>query len=312
MAENIGWEQETIQKLLFEQTKELKRRRRWRLVYKILFFSLFIFIALALYTSKTDLTDNVKKPHVGLIDIRGPIFDMSQSNADNIATGLRKAFKDKQTKGVILRINSPGGSPVQAAYVYDEILRMKKTRPDLKVVAVCVDLCASAAYYIAAAADDIYANQNSLVGSIGVVFNGFGFTDTMEKLGVERRLLTAGDHKGYMDPFSPQNPEETAFTHIMLNEIHQQFIHSVQLGRGKRLKNDPKIFSGLIWTGVDSKNLGLIDGFASSGTVARNVFKTNNIVDYTKKPSYVERIAKRFGTAFAGELTAQLGQRVLS
>ena len=252
-------------------------------------------------------TAKIKRPHTALININGPIFSSSPTNADSIATSLRAAFKDKHTQGIILRINSPGGSPVQADYVFNEILRLRAKHPKIKVYAVCTDICASGAYYIAAAADDIYANPASLVGSIGVVYNGFGFVDTLQKLGIQRRLITAGAHKGFLDPFSPLKSTEKVFAQNMLNDIHNQFIESVKKGRGKRLIITAETFSGLVWPGNQAKKMGLIDGFASAGSVARDIIKNDNIVDYTVRPNYFERIAKHFGSAISSEAVKLLG-----
>jgi len=294
-------EKETLEKLLFEQVREQKRRRRWGIFFKITYLAVLAFLLISLFTTKKIPTTDISKPHAALVDIRGAIFDSSDANADNIAKGLRRAFQDKLTKGVILRINSPGGSPVQAAYIYDEIIRLRALHPEIKIYSVCTDLCASAAYYIAAATDEIYANPNSLVGSIGVLFNGFGAVDAIKKIGVERRLYTAGKHKGFMDPFSPETSDDIQHTRHMLNQVHTEFIKSVKKGRGKRLQANPDIFSGWIWAGQEAKRLGLIDHFGSAGLIARDVIKTDNIVDYTVKPNYLEQFAKRFGATFTQE-----------
>jgi protease-4 len=210
-------------------------------------------------------------------------------------------------KAVILRIDSPGGSPVQGDYMYNTVRYFRKKYPDIKVYAVCVDICASAAYYVASAADEIYANPSSLVGSIGVIYNGFGFVDTLQKLGVTRRLQTAGSNKGFMDQFSPVNPAQQKTLQTMLNIIHQQFISKVKEGRGKRLHIDSETFSGLFWTGIQAKEKGLIDGFASSGQLAREIIKIDEAIDYTYKPSVMERMAKNIGTAMADQLPIALG-----
>ena len=240
--------------------------------------------------------------HSALVDIEGIIAPDLDANADYIVTGLRAAFEDKNTAGVILRINSPGGSPVQAGYVYDEITRLKNLYPDIPLYAVISDICASGGYYIASAADKIYANKASVVGSIGVVMSGFGFVGAIDKLGIERRLLHAGDHKGFLDPFSPLKAEEVEHIEGVLNGVYQQFKDVVKKGRGDRLKSDEKIFSGLIWTGEQSLDLGLVDALGSAGYVAREVIGAEEIVDYTKHDTYFDRFAKKIGASFAGSL----------
>lgn len=304
---NSSWEQTVLKDIALESLKEQRRKRRWGIFFKFLFIAYvgyFTWMAISDKSAPTPLT----KPHTSLIDIKGAIFDDSTSAAaDTVAAGLRSAFADKNTKGIILRINSPGGSPVQASYIYNEIERLKQTRKDIKVYAVCTDLCASAAYYIAAAADEIYANPATMVGSIGVLYNGFGFVDAMQKIGVERRLLTSGEHKGLMDPFTPIQNYDKQHLQEMLDTVHQLFIKDVENGRGNRLHKTPDIFSGTIWTGVQAKELGLIDDFGSAGYVARQIIKCPDIVDYTVKPNYFEKLASRLGASFAGELTSKLG-----
>jgi protease-4 len=222
-----------------------------------------------------------------------------------VVSGLREAFKDKNTVGIILRINSPGGSPVQSGYIYDEIMRLKGLNPDIPLYAVITDICASGGYYIASAADEIYADQASMVGSIGVVMNGFGFTDAMDKLGVERRLMTAGTNKGFLDPFSPLKEEEVSHVKGLLGNIHQQFIDAVKSGRGERLSESPEIFTGLIWTGEQGVQLGLVDALGSSSYVAREVIGNEKIVDFTPRPDYWERFADRIGMTMANVLSSQ-------
>jgi len=224
-----------------------------------------------------------------------------------LVSGLRRAFKDKNTAGVILRINSPGGSPVQSGYVYDEIKRLRKKYPDIKLYAVVTDICASGGYYIASAADEIYADKASIVGSIGVLMDGFGFVDTMKKVGVERRLLTAGKHKGILDPFSPLKPSEVKHVQRLLDSIHQQFIDAVKAGRGDRLADDPQLFSGLFWNGEEGLKLGLVDGLGSSSYVAREIIGEEKVVDYTARPNYFDRFAERIGATMANVLGENLG-----
>lgn len=295
-----NWEQKVMHQLLQDTLKEQRRKRRWGIFFKLMFGIWLILMLVVMLPEHT--LENTNKPHVALIDIKGTITDDDHADADQIATGLQSAFKNKHTKGVILRINSPGGSPVQAAYVYDEIRRQRKLHKNIPVYAVCTDVCASAAYYIASAADSIYANPSSLVGSIGALMNSFGFVDSLKKLGVERRLFTAGESKGFLDPFSPLKKNDVAHVEKMLANVHQEFISSVIAGRGKRLKQTPEMFSGLIWSGKEALALGLIDGFGSAGHVAREIIKQDQIVDYTVKPNYLERFTKQMGASFSQSL----------
>lgn len=268
-----------------------------------------LFIAWIVYEAAWDTDEKGagSKPHVGLIDINGSIFDTQNNNAENFVKGLDAAYKNKGLQALILRINSPGGSPVQASYMYNSLKYYRAKYPQIKIYAVCVDICASAAYYVAVGADEIYADESSLVGSIGVLYNGFGFVDAMQKLGITRRLQTAGNNKGIMDPFSPVTPEQTQFLQVMLNDIHQQFISRVKEGRGARLKIDDQTFSGLFWTGGQAKDRGLIDGFASSGQLAREIIKIDTVTDYTYKQSVFEKVSKNIGTAMADQLPLALG-----
>jgi len=287
--------------------REQKRKRRWGIFFKSVFAGLIVAF-LILYSSEDNDSQRRKlKPHAGLININGPIFDSSSSNADSIASSLEKAYKAPGLKGIILRINSPGGSAVQADYIFHEIRRQKKLHPKIKIIAVCSDLCASAAYYIAASADEIYANPNSLVGSIGVVFDGFGFTGAMQKVGVERRLITAGKYKGFMDPYSPAKPEEEKQLQAMLSQVHERFKQQVNKGRGDRLHATEDTYTGLIWTGTEAKTMGLIDHFGSSGTVARKIVGTHDVVDYTYKQNYMDVLAKQFGAGALSEFAKYMG-----
>lgn len=237
---NTNWQQQTLEKVLLETIKEQRRSRRWGLFFKLLGLGVLLLLLFSMCSTNRLLTANRLKPHVSLIDVRGEIFDGDNASADNIASALNRAFKDQFTTAIIMRINSPGGSPVQASYVYNEVIRLKKLHPKIKVYAVCSDLCASAAYYVASSADYIYANPSSLVGSIGVLINGFGFTGALEKLGAERRLLKSGDEKGFLDPFSPMSQKDKDYAQTMLNIVHQQFINDVKKGRGNRLKRLPR------------------------------------------------------------------------
>ncbi|MGD8560825.1 MAG: S49 family peptidase, partial [Gammaproteobacteria bacterium] len=253
------WERDILNRLAFASLNEQRRARRWGVFFKAL---AFIYVGAVLFYLPSDLGQKglAGGKHTAVIEIKGAIADDTEASADNIVSGLRDAFKNKNTAGIILRINSPGGSPVQAGYVYDEIKRLRKKYPDTKLYAVVTDMCASGGYYIAVAADEIYANKASIVGSIGVLMNGFGFVETMEKLGVERRLVTAGEHKGALDPFSPIKKDELKHVQSLLNDVHQQFIDVVKEGRGDRLVDSPDIFSGLFWNGEQGLKLGLVDG----------------------------------------------------
>ncbi len=306
MANEDTHAQQLLKDIAMASLTEQRRSRRWGIFFKAAFLLYLIFLLVLLFWPAGP--SNIGKPHSALIDIKGPIFAGTQNSADKIVTSLRTAFKDKETKGIILRINSPGGSPVQADFIYNEIKRLREKNPDIKVYAACTDVCASGAYYVAAAADDIYADPSSLVGSIGVLMNSFGFVDTLQKVGATRRLITAGNHKGFLDPFSPLKPGEEQYAHKMLGEVHKQFIEKVEAGRGNRLKqNDPTIFSGLIWTGSDAKKLGLIDGFGSPGYVARDVIREKDIVDYSPRPDYLQKFADYFGASFSKQVESFFG-----
>lgn len=301
------WQHKILERLVMASVTEQRRNRRWGIFFKSLFFLYLCAAFFMMLPPELSHTAQRGKTHTALIDINGVIANEDRANADDIATSLNQAFADKATSGIILRINSPGGSPVQSAYVYDEIKRLQTKHKNIKVYAVCADICASGAYYIASAADAIYANPSSIVGSIGVLMDGFGFVDTLQKLGVQRRLFTSGEHKGFLDPFSPVKPEELQFVRHMLDNVHQQFIESVKAGRGQRLKNTPELFSGLAWDGNQAKALGLIDGFGSAGYVAREIIKNDNIIDYTVKPNYFEQLANKIGASFAHRFSSELG-----
>ena len=297
-----GWEQKMLEKLAFSSVNEQRKTRRWGIFFKSLTF-LYLFILL--FIGLGWFGDNgvsMSDKHTAIVELRGEISANSVSSSANINEGLKNAFKDKNTQGVILRINSPGGSPVQAGYINDEIQRLRTKYPNIPLYAVVEDICASGGYYVAVAADKIYVDKASIVGSIGVLMNGFGFTGTMEKLGIERRLLTAGENKGFLDAFSPSNPLQQRYAQGMLNDIHQQFIQVVQKGRGKRLKDNPEIFSGIVWTGQKSIALGLTDALGSADYVAREIIKAESIVDFTTKESFIERFAKRLGSASTNTL----------
>ena len=301
------WEKRVLERLVFSSLQEQRRARQWGILFKSLTF-LYLTILLFLAMGWTGGKDGpISTKHTALVELRGVISADSVSSADNINAGLQEAFKDKKTQGVILRINSPGGSPVQAGYINDEIRRLRAEYPDIPLYAVVGDICASGGYYVAAAADKIYVDKASMVGSIGALMDGFGFTGTMEKLGIERRLLTAGENKGFLDPFSPSNPKQQDHAREMLVDIHQQFIQVVQEGRGKRLKDAPEIFSGIVWTGQKSIDLGLADAMGSAEYVAREVIKAEHIVDYTTQEGVIERFAKRFGAVTASTIISAAG-----
>lgn len=302
------WEQDVVRKLAFAAVDEQRRSRRWGIFFKLLMFAYLITLLLLWMPEKLPDTGlKMSDEHTALVDVKGVIADDAEASADSVITGLRDAFEDKKTKGVIVRINSPGGSPVQAAYIYDEIRRLKKAHPDIPIYAVVTDICASGGYYIAAAADEIYVNESSVVGSIGVLMSSFGFVDGMERLGVERRLMTAGEHKGILDPFSPLDDFGRDHVQTMLQDIHQQFIESVRKGRGERLKGEQEIFSGLFWTGSKSIEMGLADGLGSSSYVAREVVGVEDIVDFTSTEDLLERFAKRLGAGAASAVTGLWG-----
>lgn len=293
-----NWERDVLKKLAFAAISEQRRARRWGIFFKLLGFAYLTLVLLMLVDWRSD--DGITGgKHSALVDLTGVIQAKGSASADNMISALQGAFKDKNTKGVILRVNSPGGSPVQAGIIYDEIRRLRRKYPNVPVYAVVEDICASGGYYVASATDKIYVDKASIVGSIGVIMDQFGFTGTMEKLGVERRVITAGENKAFLDPFSPLRPEDVEHAHELLNEVHRQFIDVVKKGRGKRLKESPELFSGLMWTGAKSIELGLADGYGSVDSVARDVIKAEDIVDYTRKENVAERIARRFGAALA-------------
>ncbi|HEY9098590.1 MAG TPA: S49 family peptidase [Thiobacillus sp.] len=291
-----NWERGVLEKLAMSAVREQRRTRHWSILFKSLGF-IYLFVVLFLVAGWFG-SDGVSLPkeHTALVDLQG-VISANDTSADSIIASLQGAFEDKKTKGVILRINSPGGSPVQAGQIYDEIKRLRGLHPKIPLYAVVDDICASGGYYVAAGADKIFVDKASIVGSIGVLMDGFGFTQTMEKLGVERRLLTAGENKGFLDPFSPVDPKQQVFAKQMLEEIHGQFINVVREGRGKRLKETPEMFSGLVWSGEKSIQLGLSDGLGNVESVARDVIKAKDIVDYTKQDSLAERLVGRLGVS---------------
>ena len=297
-----GWERRIIEKVALAAVAEQRAARRWGILFKslvLLYLFAVLFVGIG-WIKRGDLKSTGR--HTALVELRGVIASDGLASADNITSGLQAAFKDSNTQGVVLRINSPGGSPVQAGHINDEIKRLRVQYPNIPLYAVVEDICASGGYYVAVAADKIYVDKASIVGSIGVVMDGFGFTGTMEKLGVERRAITAGENKKFLDPFSPMNPAHKEYAEKLLGEIHQQFIAVVRSGRGARLKETPDIFSGLVWVGQKSIEMGLTDGIGNVESVARDVIKAEDVVDFTPHENIAERVARRFGAAMAEAL----------
>jgi len=299
------WERRVITKLAQASLKEQKRARRWSIFFKFLVFAYITFI-LFMFTEPDINKAKMAKKHTALVELQGTIADGETASADNIVSALRSAFEDEKTEGVILRINSPGGTPVQAGYIYDEILRLREKYPDTHLYAVVSDMAASGGYYVASAADEIYASNSSIVGSIGVRMDGFGVVDAMEKLGIESRTLTAGKNKALLDPFSPA--DEYAMKHLqtMIDDIHQQFIDAVKKGRGDRLKEFDDLFTGLIWTGREAVEFGLVDNIGSASYVAREVIGAEDIVEYTVEEDVLERLVDRLGASTAKILNKEV------
>ena len=295
---DTSWERATLEKLVLAQVNEAKASRRWRMVKSIVWLALLgLFVyALMMGSPEKNKVAALSAPHTALINIHGEISADAEASSENLLPSLRKAFEANGAQAVVLHIDSPGGSPVQAGIINDEIKRLK-AKYNKKVIVVVGEMCASAAYYIAASADEIYVDKASIVGSIGVLMDGFGFTGTMEKLGIERRLMTAGSSKGMLDPFSPLKPEDAAHVQTMLDQIHVQFIDVVKAGRGKRLHETEDTFSGKFWTGQESIRLGLADHLGNVDSVARDVVKAEEVVDYTQSPNVAERLAKKFGAS---------------
>lgn len=307
---NPNWERDVLEKLALSAVTEQRRARRWGIFFKALGFVYLTFLVVLLAgLVKGDV--NKMGKHTALVDLQGVIAS-DRANADMMITGLKDAFEDKNTQGVIMRINSPGGSPVQAGQINDEIYRLRAQYPKIPFYVVVDDICASGGYYVAVAAEKIYVDKASLVGSIGVLMDGFGFTQTMDKLGVERRLITSGTNKGFLDPFSPTDPQQVEYAKQMLEEIHAQFIQVVRKGRGKRLKETPETFSGLVWSGQKSIELGLADGFGSVESVARDVIKAEDVVDFTPQEGLADRLVGKFGVVMANLLkpTSQNGMQL--
>jgi protease-4 len=309
MAEE-GWERRVIEQIATEGLREQVRARRWRIFFRFLALGVVV-VALLVFAgtlSQTEVTCldkcTAKVEMLGELDADGPV------SADDVVAGLDAAFKNKGTQGVILRINSPGGSPVQAGEINDEIRRLRAKYPAIPIYAVVEEMCASGAYYAAVATDKIYVDKASLIGSIGVIIDSFGFVGAMDKLGVERRAITAGENKDFLDPFAPMTPQQRDYAQKMIDEIHQQFIAAVKAGRGDRLKDSPELFSGLVWNGARGVQLGLADGLGSVGSVARDVIKADDVVDFTVKANLGERLARKFGAALGRSLGAVLAKSV--
>ncbi|MBU3597562.1 S49 family peptidase [Polynucleobacter bastaniensis] len=292
---NQHWERQALEHLLLENLKETRKARRWKAVFRVLTLLVFVGVILTVFDFHLPGRGMGMEKHTALVTLEGEISSSSMANALDINSSLTAAFENENSAGVVLRINSPGGSPVQAGMMNDEIHRLRKLYPGKPFYVVVEDICASGGYYVAVAGDQILVDKASLVGSIGVIMEGFGFTGLMDKLGVTRRMITAGSNKGMMDPFSKENPQQVEMIKTMIDEIHQQFIAVVKAGRGDRLKETPEMFSGRVWNGEQAIKIGLVDGFGTVETVARDIFKAPDILDYTMKENFAERVAKRFG-----------------
>jgi len=304
------WERAVLERVALKAIEEQRRARQWSALFKLLWFifAFMLFAAWMGWLGRGEKDAVTAGRHTALVELDGIIAPEGRASADKIIKALDRAFKDSNTAGVVLRINSPGGSPVQSGYINDEMRRLRAKYPDIPLYVVVEDLCASGGYYVASAADKIYVDKASMVGSIGVIISSFGFTGAMEKLGIERRAYTAGTNKDFLDPFAPENPTQREHVQKMLADIHQQFINVVRQGRGKRLKETPEMFSGLVWTGEQSVELGLADGFGSLDYVAREVIKADKVVDYSPKDSIFEQLSDRIGTRF-GESVARSAAR---
>jgi protease-4 len=301
------WERKAIERLAGAALQEQRRARRWGIFFKLLTFAyVTVILVMAMDWGERDKAADGK--HTALVDLSGVIAPGADASAERVTAALQAAFKDENTQGVVIRINSPGGSPVQSNHIYDEMQRLRKKHPKVPLYAVVEDVCASGGYYVAVGADKIYVGKSSIVGSIGVRMDSFGVTGLMDKLGVERRLLTAGQNKGFLDPFLPVDEAQKRHAQALLEDVHRQFIDVVREGRGQRLKETPEIFSGLVWTGQQSLELGLADAYGSVESVARDVVKAENIVDFTQKENLAEKFARRFG-AGAASAVLELAQR---
>jgi protease-4 len=300
------WEKDVLTRLAFAAITEQRRTRRWNTFFKLAILAYVVTLSLVSLPSEW-FDFGGGEQHTALVDVAGAISSQSDASASRIVGGLRAAFEDEDTAGIILRVNSPGGSPVQAGYIYDEVRRLRVLHPQVPLYAVITDVCASGCYYIAAAADRIYADKASVVGSIGVIMNGFGFVETMKTLGVERRAFTAGKNKALLDPFSPLRDDEVEHIRGILENIHKQFVEVVRDGRGDRIKDDSQLFNGLIWTGEQAVSLGLVDELASAGHVAREVIGMERVVNFTPQRNFLDRLARRFGTLLGKSLALEAG-----
>ncbi|MFB3088897.1 MAG: S49 family peptidase [Acidiferrobacterales bacterium] len=305
---NAEWERGVLERLVFASLREQRKARRWGIFFKA-FFAVYLVVLLVLALTAGISEKPLTGEYTALVDLDGVISVDSLASADNIISGLRGAF-ESGPKGVILRTNSPGGSPVQASYINSEIRRLRGQHPEIPVYAVITDICASGCYYAVASVDKIYANKASIVGSIGVLMNAFGFVEGLKKLGIERRLLTAGKNKGFLDPFSPLNPKHREYAQELLNKIHQQFIQVVKEGRGEALKENSEMFTGLFWTGDEALQMGLVDGLGSAGYVAREVIGAEKVIDFSFRENFFDRISRRIGMAMARVLATELAGRV--
>jgi protease-4 len=301
-----NWERRVLERLATDGLREQRRARRWGIFFKLLAFGFLFFVLFAALGAWTGSERLCLDKCTAMVEIQGEIDATSRASADNVIAGLQAAFKNKGTQGVVLKINSPGGSPVQAGEINDEIRRLRGKYPDTPIYAVVEEICASGAYYVAVAADKIYVDKASLVGSIGVIMDGFGFVGTLDKLGIERRALTAGDNKTFLDPFLPLTAKQKDYAQQMLADIHQQFIAVVRSGRGSRIKDSPELFSGLVWNGRRSIELGLTDALGSVRSVARDVVKAEDIVDFTVQENVAERVARKFGAAVGRSVAASI------
>lgn len=296
-ARQDRWARDLVMRLASDAVTEKRRARRWGILFKSLTL-VYLFALLGIGVGGMDWVERLlsdERRHTAVVRIEGMIADGVEASADNVVSGLRAAFEDSDTAGVVLRINSPGGSPVQAGRIHDAIMQLRERHPRMPVYAVIEDVCASGGYYIAAAAQEIYADQASMVGSIGVIAGGFGFVEALDKLGIERRVYTAGDNKALLDPFSPEQPEQVAHLQGLIDAIHQQFIAAVKRGRGERLADDERLFSGLVWSGADSVELGLIDGLGSTRYVAEELIGVERLADYTSRLGWTDRLFIRIG-----------------
>jgi protease-4 len=306
MGDQVGWERQALESLLSENLKDKKNDRRWKTLWRIIWLGLFMFTVFSFFNPFKAKSSGVLGKHTAVVSIQGEIASNTPANAEDINSALQSAFENQDSAGIILKINSPGGSPVQAGMIHDEILRLRNEYPKKHLYVVVEELCASGGYYIAVAGEKIFVDKASIVGSIGVIMAGFGFQGFMEKVGVERRVITAGENKDMMDPFLKQDPKNREKFQSMVNEIHQQFIDVVKQGRGDRLKPNPDLFTGMVWTGAKSVELGLADELGTVDHVAKDVIGQKEIIDYSQTENVAERLAKRFGASFGASLGSSL------